>query len=152
MLLPPATKLGQGNIFRSVCQEFCPWGDLPHCMLWYTIHLDQRQALPWDKTIPGTRTPRTRHTCGTRPPRTRHPPGPDTPRPNSLAPGTPSGTRHSPWPGTPLGPGTPQLSVCWEIRATSRRYAPYWNAILLWKSLMPALLIGNFVLIATNST
>ena len=22
--LPPATKLGQGNIFRSVCQEFCP--------------------------------------------------------------------------------------------------------------------------------
>ena len=25
-LLPPATKLGQGNIFRSVCQEFCPPG------------------------------------------------------------------------------------------------------------------------------
>ena len=25
-LLPPATKLGQGNIFRSVCQEFCPRG------------------------------------------------------------------------------------------------------------------------------
>ena len=23
LLLPPATKLGQGNIFRSVCQEFC---------------------------------------------------------------------------------------------------------------------------------
>ena len=22
--LPPATKLGQGNIFRSVCQQFCP--------------------------------------------------------------------------------------------------------------------------------
>ena len=22
--LPPATKLGQGNIFRSICQEFCP--------------------------------------------------------------------------------------------------------------------------------
>ena len=31
--LPPATKLGQGNIFRSVCQEFCPqggvWADTP---------------------------------------------------------------------------------------------------------------------------
>ena len=27
-LLPPATKLGQGNIFRSVCQEFCPWGGM----------------------------------------------------------------------------------------------------------------------------
>ena len=25
-LLPPATKLGQGNIFRSVCQEFCSRG------------------------------------------------------------------------------------------------------------------------------
>ena len=24
--LPPATKLGQGNIFRSMCQEFCPRG------------------------------------------------------------------------------------------------------------------------------
>ena len=24
--LPPAMKLGQGNIFRSVCQEFCPQG------------------------------------------------------------------------------------------------------------------------------
>ena len=23
LLLPPATKLGQGNIFRRVCQEFC---------------------------------------------------------------------------------------------------------------------------------
>ena len=35
--LPPATKLGQGNIFRSVCQEFCPQGGcLPHCMLGYT--------------------------------------------------------------------------------------------------------------------
>ena len=27
-LLPPATKLGQGNIFRSVCQEFCPRGGM----------------------------------------------------------------------------------------------------------------------------
>ena len=26
VLLPPATKLGQGNIFRSVCQQFCPRG------------------------------------------------------------------------------------------------------------------------------
>ena len=26
VFLPPATKLGQGNIFRSVFQEFCPWG------------------------------------------------------------------------------------------------------------------------------
>ena len=26
LLLPPAKKLEQGNIFRSVCQEFCPQG------------------------------------------------------------------------------------------------------------------------------
>ena len=26
LLLPPATKLWQGNVFRSVCQEFCPGG------------------------------------------------------------------------------------------------------------------------------
>ena len=27
--------------------------------------------------------------------------------------------------------GTPQSSACWEIRATSGRYASYWNAFLL---------------------
>ena len=27
-LLPPATTLGQGNIFRSMCQEFCPRGGM----------------------------------------------------------------------------------------------------------------------------
>ena len=35
-LLPPAKKLGQVNIFRSVCQEFCSPGGLPHCMLGHT--------------------------------------------------------------------------------------------------------------------
>ena len=29
--LPPATKLGQGNIFRSVCQQFCPRGGMRGC-------------------------------------------------------------------------------------------------------------------------
>ena len=43
--LPPATKLGQGNIFRSVCQEFFSRGGLPHCMLGYPPPpRDQRQA------------------------------------------------------------------------------------------------------------
>ena len=31
LFLPPATKLGQGNIFRSVCQQFCPWGGMRGC-------------------------------------------------------------------------------------------------------------------------
>ena len=26
IFLPPAMKLEQGNIFRSMCQQFCPWG------------------------------------------------------------------------------------------------------------------------------
>ena len=78
-LLPPATKLGQGNIFSSVCQEFCPRGGLPHCMLGYT-----------------TPSPRTRGRQPCPLPRTRH----------------------------------PQRSAGWEIRATSGRYASYWNAIL----------------------
>ena len=30
--LPPATKLGQGNIFRSVCQQFCPRGGVRGCL------------------------------------------------------------------------------------------------------------------------
>ena len=29
-LLPPATKFGQGNIFRSVCQEFCSHPEAVH--------------------------------------------------------------------------------------------------------------------------
>ena len=53
-------KLRQGNIFTSVCQEFCPqWGGgcLPQCMLWYTPPLadippGQTPPLPsacWDR-------------------------------------------------------------------------------------------------------
>ena len=69
-------------------------------------------------------TPRTRYT----PPRASTPP---------LRPGKP------PWAGTPAGTrytlrqvhpraGTPSgSSACWEIRATSGRYASYWNAFLL---------------------
>ena len=45
VFVPPATKLGQGNIFRSVCQQFCPqggtcvvaWGDV--CgFIWGGMH------------------------------------------------------------------------------------------------------------------
>ena len=34
--LPPATKLGQGNIFRSVCQEFCSQGGVCTIACWDT--------------------------------------------------------------------------------------------------------------------
>ena len=52
-------SLGQGDIFSSVCQEFCPQGGLPQCMLGY------------------------------HPPGTRLPPGSDTPRPGTPRPSTP---------------------------------------------------------------
>ena len=59
LFLPSATKLRQGNIFRSVCQEFCPQGGcLPRCMLGYTT-----------PTPPWADTPLGRHPPG------RHPPG-----------------------------------------------------------------------------
>ena len=53
--LPSAAKLRQGNVFRSVCQEFCPhWGEggcLPQCMLGYT-HPPLQTATAADGTHP----------------------------------------------------------------------------------------------------
>ena len=62
ILLPPATKLGQGNIFRSVCQEFCSRGG-GVCLI-----------ACWETTPPG--------------PEADTPPGPeaDTPRDQRQAP------------------------------------------------------------------
>ena len=58
-------SLGQGNIFSSVCQEFCPQGGVPG------------QVFPTrEQTPPGADTPRT-----------RYPPPEQTPCP--LGPGTP---------------------------------------------------------------
>ena len=58
ILLPPATKLGQGNIFRSVCQEFCSRGGcLPHCMLGNNPAGTRGRQPPQDQrqAPPGTR-------------------------------------------------------------------------------------------------
>ena len=55
----------------------------------------------------------------------RYPPG-------LISPGhLPPGHRYTPRAGTPLGRYTPRTSTCWEIWATSGRYASYWNAFLL---------------------
>ena len=68
-----------------------------------------------------TGTPRTRYT----------PPGPGTnPLPDQVL--TPPDQVHPLWTRyTPLDQVPPQSSACWEIRATSGRYASYWNAFLL---------------------
>ena len=72
-------SLGQGNIFSSVCKEFCSqWGGgggLPQCMLGY--HTPGTRH-PLQQTSPGADTPRTRH----------HPSGPGTP-PRADPPGAP---------------------------------------------------------------
>ena len=98
-----ATKLGQGNIFTSVCQEFCPQGGgcLPQCMLGYTS--------PQSRPPLGADTPQTRQT----PPRIRQ-----TPHPPDQADTPPRPGRH------------PPREAYSSIRSTSGRYASYWNAFL----------------------
>ena len=45
---------------------------------------------------------------------------------------TPPPRADTPWGAdTPPATDTPRSSACWEIRATSGRYASYWNAYLL---------------------
>ena len=83
-LLPAATKLGQGNIFTSVCQEFCPQGGGGGSA---SVHAGMHPS--------GTRP----DPPGTRPPRPGTP-GPDTPsgpyqiHPGSRHPPDPPWTRH----------------------------------------------------------
>ena len=112
-------SFGQGNIFSSVCQEFCSQGGLPQCMLGY--HL-------LEQTPPLADTPRTRHPLDQAP---------------TLGEDTPPGS------GTPLGLGTtprsshPPRNACWEIRSTSRRYASYWNVILFIKESSQIFIAGK---------
>ena len=103
VLLPAATKLGQGNIFTGVCLS--TGGGLPQCMLGYTPHdqtpgarppWDQTprdQTPPWDQTPHGTRpfrkqTPsRDQTRPGSRHPLDQTPLGADPPRPEPPPPG-----------------------------------------------------------------
>ena len=73
LLLPAATKLGQGNVFTGVCDSVHRRGGLPQCMLGYppgpdppTRHPPTRH--PPDQTLPGVYPPREQT------PLTRHPP------------------------------------------------------------------------------
>ena len=84
---------------------------------------------PEQTTSPGTRG---RHPQDER----QTPPRADTfPRTNTPLPWE----QTSPWEQTPLP------SACWEIRATSRQYASYWNVYLLCSKIRDAN-IANFVL------
>ena len=103
LFLPAATKLGQGNIFTSVCQEFCPQGGGGRVSA--SVHAgipppDQApprdQAHPPGPGIPLSRPPGTRHP----PPETRHTP------PSRHPPGT----RHTP-PGDQAHPPGKQTAA-----------------------------------------
>ena len=125
----PQTSLGQGNIFSSVCQEFCSQGG-------YLGRFPPRKYTPWAGTPPGQVPPLGRYTPGQ-----LHPPG-QVPPLRRYTPGQlhPPGQVHPPRQLHPLGRYTPQQvhppgsSACWEIRATSGRYASYWNAFLFYIS------------------
>ena len=144
-------SLGQGNIFSSVCQEFCSqegstWVGTPprqvHPSLGrYTPQAGTapRQVHPPGRYTPQAGTPTPQAGSPTwavtppgqvHPPRQVHPPGRHTHPPGRF---THLGS-YTPWAGTPPGrytPSTPGSSTCWEIRATSGQYASYWNAFLL---------------------
>ena len=105
--MPTATKLGQGNIFTSVCLSTGGGG----------VSASVHAGIPplWSRHPPGadTHSPSEQTPPGRRdPPWTRHPP-----------------SRHPPDQATPPGPGTPREADC-SIRLTSGRYASYWNAFL----------------------
>ena len=80
-----------------------------------------------------------------RPPGTR----PETPRDQTRAP---LRTRHPPDQTPP-----PRSSTCWEIRATSGRYASYWNAylyechLICFKRDFPSLLYNKILLLNTKN-
>ena len=93
----PKRSFGRGNIFTSVCQEFCPQEGV----------LDQAP-------------PRTRQV---HPPRTRqlpHPPGPDTTPPDQAGTPpwdqTPPGTRHLPRDQAGPPPGNSRLRNTVNVR------------------------------------
>ena len=114
LLLPAATKLVQGNIFTSVCQEFCPQEGIPGLVPGGCTWSGPRGVYLADPTGPGT------------------PPGPGTPLPDQVHP--------LPDQVHPTGPGTspqtryppPDQVHPPRIRTTSGRYASYWNAFLLF--------------------
>ena len=120
-------KLGQGNIFTSICLST---GGRGVCLsaCWDAHHPPgaDTHTPPQEQTHPplGADT----HPPGADPP-SRHPPGADTPREQ-----TPPRSRHPPDqpPQNQTPPQTrhpPRKADC-SIRLTSGRYASYWNAFL----------------------
>ena len=113
MLLPPSTKLGPGNIFSSVCQEFYPQGG---------------GAVPWE-VPPGRYNPSVRYTLWASTPRQVQPPWAGTPQQVN-----PPGQVH-PWQVHPAGNPPGQVHPPGQVPpwSMSGPYASYWNAFLFYK-------------------
>ena len=120
LFLPPGTKLWQGNVFTPVCHSvhgesgIPPWDKIP------PEHTPPRQ------TPPGSRHP-PEHTphLESRHPQSKHPQEQTSPQCRHPL------SRHPREQTPPPGADTPLHSAYLEIRATSGRYACYWNAHLL---------------------
>ena len=82
------------------------------------------EQTPLEQDTPQEQTPQEQ----TAPPVSRHPPGADTPHEQTPPPGadTPPGSRYQP--GSRLPPGEEHAT---RYGQRARRYASYWNAILL---------------------
>ena len=102
LFLLAAMKLGQGNIFTSMCEEFCPHGGRVSA----SVHAGIHTPTPWEQTPPRQQTPPWEQT-----PQEQTPPPP-----LDLA--------------DPPGPGNTPREADSSIRSTSGRYASYWNAFL----------------------
>ena len=129
-LLPPANEVCEGYVFTPVCQSFCSWGGVPEQVHPLGRYTPRAGTPPW----PGTPTP----WPGTHPGQVHPSPGRYTPLPGQVhtpQPGThPQGRYTPPSPRqvhtSQAGTPSPRSSACWEIRATSGRYASHWNAFL----------------------
>ena len=129
LYLPPANEVWGKVIFLHLFVILFT-GGVPGQVPCGQVHPPRPGALPL-----GRYTPRTRYT----PPMQVHPQADTPPWDQVHPPGTRNTprTRYTPRAGTPQtrytsGPGTPPPGsiACWEIRATSGRYASYWNAFL----------------------
>ena len=113
LFLRPANEVW-GKVIFCTCLSFCSQGGVPG-----QVHPpDQVHPRPGTPPGPGTLPPgQVNPLDQVHPPDQVHPQTRYTPQ-DQVHPWTPR-------PGTP-----PQSSACWEIRATSSRYAAYWNAFL----------------------
>ena len=156
-LLVTARKqsLGQGNIFAPICHSVHrgstwagtpgrytplagtpPWAGTPPGRYPPLVGTPSWAGTPPWQVHPWAGTPPDKYTPGQVHSPVRYTPGQVHPRASTPPSQVHPPGRYTPWAGTPPGryiplAGTPPgSSACWEIRATSGRYAPYWNAFL----------------------